>query len=52
MIYQIETEDDYREALIRVLAICDSSKNENDIKELYVLMELLTKYERDNCLIN
>ena len=52
MDYQIETEEDYREALVRVLEICDIHKTENDLKELYVLMDLLAKYERDNCAVN
>jgi len=52
MTYKIETEEDYRIALIRALEICDSSKSENELKELYVLMDLLTKYEQENCSIN
>jgi len=49
MDYQINTEEDYREALSRILEICDVRKNESELKELYVLMDLLDKYERDNC---
>ena len=52
MNYQIETEDDYREALTRVLEICDINKTENELKELYVLMDLLAKYENNNCEVN
>ena len=52
MNYQIETEEDYREALVRVFEICDIHKTEKDLTELYVLMDLLAKYERDNCSIN
>ncbi|MCF6356564.1 MAG: hypothetical protein L3J54_02050 [Draconibacterium sp.] len=52
MNYQIETEEEYREALNRVLEICDIHKTENDLKELYVLMDSLAKYERDNCALN
>jgi len=52
MNYQIETEEDYREALNRVFEICDIHKTENELKELYVLMDLLAKYERDNCAVN
>jgi len=52
MDYQINTEEDYREALTRILEICDVRKNEGELKELYVLMDLLDKYERDNCDIN
>ena len=49
MNYQIETEEDYRKALIKVLEICDVHKTENELKELYLLMDSLSKYERKNC---
>ncbi len=49
MIEQIETEDDYREALKRFLEICGAPKNSEEEKELFLLMNLLEKYERKNC---
>ncbi len=52
MNYWIKTEEDYREALARVLEICDIHKTKDDLKELYVLMDSLAKYERDNCTVN
>ncbi|HKJ80187.1 MAG TPA: hypothetical protein VKA10_11660 [Prolixibacteraceae bacterium] len=47
--YRIETEDDYRDALNRFLQICDSDKNEDALKEMLLLMNLMEKYERENC---
>jgi hypothetical protein len=49
MIYEIETEEDYQEGLKRFLELCNGPKNDEEIKELYLLMELMGKYERDNC---
>lgn len=49
--YRIETEDDYRDALNRFLQICDDdkTKNEEALKEMLLLMDLMEKYERENC---
>lgn len=52
MIYEIETEEDYQEALKRFLDICDNPKDTNEVKEMYLLMDLMGKYERNNCSIN
>lgn len=49
MLQIIETEDDYREALKRFLEICEAPKDSEEEKELYVLMDLMEKYERNNC---
>lgn len=49
MLGQIETEDEYREALKRFLEICSAPKNSEEEKELYLLMDLMEKYERNNC---
>lgn len=47
--YRIQTEDDYRDALNRFLQICDTDKNEDALKEMLLLMDLMEKYERENC---
>ena len=52
MNYEIETEDDYREAMKRFLSICEAPKNEDEVKEMYLLMAQMEKYERDNCSFN
>lgn len=52
MRYELETEDDYREALNRFLEICESPKDKNEIKELFLLINLMEKYERENCSYN
>lgn len=49
MLEKIETEDDYRDALKRFLEICEAPKDSDEIKELYLLMNLMEKYERENC---
>lgn len=51
MIYEIETEDDYRDALNRFLEIREP-KNEEEYTELILLMNLMEKYERENCSYN
>jgi hypothetical protein len=48
----IETEDDYRDALKRFLEICEAPKDIGEIKELFLLMDLMEKYERENCSYN
>ncbi|WP_297092100.1 hypothetical protein [uncultured Draconibacterium sp.] len=52
MNYEIDTEDDYREALDRFLAICSAPQSEGEVKEMYLLMALMEKYERENCSSN
>ncbi len=49
MIYEIETEEDYQQALIRFLDICKDPKNATEVKEMYLLMDLMSKYESENC---
>ena len=48
----IETEEDYQEALKRFLTICEHPKDKDEVKELYLLMSLMEKYERENCSVN
>lgn len=52
MIYEIETEEDYQDALKRFLEICASQKDEEELKEIELLMVLMEKYERENCATN
>jgi len=49
MVYNIETEDDYREAVRRFLEICEVPGHSEESGELDFLMNLLEKYERENC---
>lgn len=49
MIYEIETEEDYQEGLKRFLEICCKPKTEEEEKELFLLISLMEKYERNNC---
>jgi len=48
-ITQIETEDDYRDALKRFMEICESQKTDVEIKEMFLLIDIMEKYERANC---
>lgn len=48
-ITEIETEDNYREALNRFIELCESQKTGEDLKELLLLADLMEKYERENC---
>ena len=52
MNYDIQTEEEYQEALKRFLELCEGPKDDEEIKELYLLMDLMGKYERNNCSIN
>ena len=52
MIDTIETEDDYRDALQRFLEICEAPKDIDEVKEMFLLMDLMEKYERANCSYN
>lgn len=45
----IETEDDYRDALNRFIELCKSQKTNDDLNELMVLTNMMEKYERENC---
>lgn len=49
MIYEIETEEDYQAGLKRFLEICGKIKTEEEEKELYLLIKLMEKYEKNNC---
>lgn len=48
-ITQIETEDDYRDAMQRFMEICESQKTDEDMEEMFLLIDLMEKYERANC---
>ena len=52
MNYELKTEDDYRDALNRFLLICEAPKNDDEVKEMYLLMHLMEKYEKENCSAN
>ena len=52
MIYEIETEEEYQQGLKRFLEICGSQKDDDELKEMELLMVLMEKYERENCSIN
>lgn len=49
MLDRINTEDDYRQALKRFIEICGSQKNSDELDEMLVIMDLMEKYERENC---
>ncbi|WP_340113302.1 hypothetical protein [Maribellus mangrovi] len=49
MITEIETEEDYREALNRFLQICNIPKNEKEEQEFFRLSKLMEEYEEKNC---
>lgn len=48
-ITQIETEDDYRDALKRFMQLCESEKADEEIEEMFLLIDMMEKYERANC---
>lgn len=48
-IIEIETEEDYREALNRFIELCESQKTDEDLQELLLITDLMVKYERANC---
>jgi hypothetical protein len=52
MIYEIETEEDYQQGLKRFLELCNGIKDDEELKEMYLLMALMEKYERENCSTN
>ncbi len=52
MIYEIVKEEDYQEGLKRFLELTNGPKNDEELKEMYLLMDLMEKYERENCSTN
>jgi hypothetical protein len=50
--YEIITEEDYQKGLKRFIEISGGPMEEEELKELYLLMSLMEKYERENCSIN
>jgi hypothetical protein len=48
-ILEIHTEDDYRDALLRFISLCETQKTDDDLKELLILTRQMEKYERENC---
>ncbi|MBN1820948.1 MAG: hypothetical protein JXR31_13800 [Prolixibacteraceae bacterium] len=46
---KLQTEDDYREALTRFIEICNAPQDSAHTEELFKLIKLLEKYEKDNC---
>jgi hypothetical protein len=48
-IIEIHTEDDYRDALLRFIDLCETQKTDDDLNELLLLSRQLEKYERTNC---
>lgn len=46
---KLQTEEDYREALIRFLELCHAPTNSSEGGELCRLIGLLEKYEEENC---
>jgi antitoxin component HigA of HigAB toxin-antitoxin module len=48
-ILEIQTEDDYRDALLRFIHLCDTQKTDEDLRELLLLTRLMEKYEMANC---
>lgn len=48
-IMEIETEEDYRIALNRFIKICESEKSDEEIREMFLLIDLMEKYERTQC---
>ncbi|SHF59831.1 hypothetical protein SAMN05444274_106322 [Mariniphaga anaerophila] len=48
-ITEIETEEEYRNALNRFIQLCELQKTDEDLQELILLTDLMEKYERANC---
>jgi hypothetical protein len=46
----LRTEEDYREALQRFLAILESEHSNYDALELFEIMKMLETYEQENCM--
>lgn len=49
MMVEIVTEEDYQEGLKRFLELTSGQQNDEELKEMYLLMDLMEKYERENC---
>ena len=49
MIVEIVTEEDYQQGLKRFLELSTGPQNDEELKEMYLLMDLMEKYERENC---
>jgi hypothetical protein len=45
----LETEEEYREALIRFIEICHTPEDDPQAGELHKLIHLLEQYEQENC---
>lgn len=52
MMNEINTEEDYQEGLKRFLELSGSQQSDEELKEMYLLMALMEKYERENCSSN
>mgnify|MGYP006945564775 CR=1 FL=1 len=52
MINEIITEEDYQEGLKRFLELSNGPQDDEELKEMYLLMALMEKYERENCSSN
>lgn len=52
MIYEIVTEEDYQQGLKRFLELTNGPQNDEELAEMYLLMALMEKYERENCSVN
>lgn len=48
-IIEIHTEEDYRDALLRFISLCETQKSDEDLKELVWLTNEMERYERRNC---
>jgi hypothetical protein len=46
----LRTEEEYREALRRFLAILESEQSNYDAIELFEIMKMLETYEQENCM--
>lgn len=49
MFDRLDTEDEYYSALKRFLEISVHPEDTSEVKEMYLLMDLMGKYERRNC---
>lgn len=49
MINAIETEEEYRKALLRFLEICEAPQNESEAVELILLIKRMEEYEEKHC---
>ena len=49
MNYDLETEEDYRNALLRFIELSEKQKDQEEMTEMFLLMQLMDKYEQHNC---